>query len=161
MTPMSRALPQYQGASSGHAWKNIPLVGTGRIGGEWKMTLAQVKIHPPTPPSSPLSRGEGLGMASTGVTGRYQTLGFWGDGAAGVASTAFEPAPTSNRPDVRAGIAPHIAAGLKEGFWAHPPSLPSHPLNHTLYRPRADRVMEEGRVGLEGWGGESALATGM
>ena len=48
------------------------------------MTLAQVKIHPPTPPSSPLSRGEGLGMASTGVTGRYQTLGLWGDGGLGL-----------------------------------------------------------------------------
>ena len=70
------------------------------------MTLAQVKIHPPTPPSSPLSRGEGLGMASTGVTGRYQTLGFWGDGAAGVASTAYEPAPTPMEPNGRGLITP-------------------------------------------------------
>ena len=58
-SPVGRHAGDERGHPAGHVWVNTPHVGSRKDGGEWKMILAQVKIHPPTPPSSPHHGEEG------------------------------------------------------------------------------------------------------
>ena len=153
-SPVGRHAGDERGHPTGHVWVNTPHVGSRKDRGRVENDPGSGQNPPTHPTLLPPITGRRVGngfhrgyrqIPNPGVLGRRCR---WG------CQHRLRTSPNPNGTEwERIDYPSPIAVGSKGGFWAHPPSLPSHPLNHTLYRPRADRVMEEGRVGLEGWGG--------
>ena len=148
LAPLPITLPNPGGiqlASCGRTSRNT---AAGRMRGrrtgytEWANQHPSTSIsHPPHPPP-PQSRGGGWEAGKLGLPANL-IPGVWGDGAAGIASSAFEPCPP---PLTDGGIdyPRHLRTRSVEGCFG-PTRPPSHPTpSNSPYSAGADRVKRRG-----------------
>ena len=152
-SPVGRHAGDERGHPTGHVWVNTPHVGSRKDRGRVENDPGSGQNPPTHPTLFPPSRGRGLGMDSTGGTGKIQTQGLWGEGALGL-PLPLRTSPNPNGTEwERIDYPSPIAVGSKGGLG--PPALPPIPPPQPHSVPPEGRQgygRGEGRAGGLGWG---------